>query len=228
MFIGEEIRPGKLTLNPESSLTPYVDFSQVHVAKARTVKPKNNWVRDIVWAEKIIMTHGSESGRRTAVLSFNLNASDLPLRPAFPVLMQNIIYWLLPPQMEVATQVSPGEEVKINALPLASKITITGPEGDSTTLAPPFPPSPWAPVKPGLYRITQTLKEEQIINCLVAVNGYLEQEANLTVKAIPPFGEEKTGGNANKEPRPVPLAQGLALLALLTVLAEWGVASRGR
>ena len=226
LFIGEEIRPGKLTLNPESSLTPYVDFSQVHVAKARTIKPKNNWVRDIDWAEKIIMAHGSESGRRMAVLGFNLNASDLPLRPAFPVLIQNIIYWLLPPQMEVSTQVSPGEEVKINALPLAGKITMTGPENNSTTLAPPFPPSPWAPVKPGLYRITQTLKEEQI-NHLVAVNGYLEQEADLTVKAIP-SEEEKTGGNANKEPRPVPLTQGLALLALLTVLAEWGVASRGR
>ncbi|HAG08624.1 MAG TPA: hypothetical protein DCK87_03530 [Desulfotomaculum sp.] len=226
LFVGEEIKPGKLTLNPESSLTSYVDFSQVHVAKARTVKPKNNWVKDIAWAERVIMTHGSESGRRVAVLGFNLNASDLPLRPAFPVLTQNIIYWLLPPQMELTTQVTPGEEVKINALPLAVKITITGPEDTSTNLAPPFPPSPWVPVKPGLYKIIQTLKEEQV-NHLVAVNGYLEQEANLAVKAIPP-GIEKTGGIADKEPFPVPFAQGLALLALLTVLVEWGVASRGR
>ncbi len=226
LVIGEGIKPGKLTLNPESSLTPYVDFSQVHVAKARTIKPKNNWVKDIAWAERVIMMHGSESGRRIAVLGFNLNASDLPLRPAFPVLTQNIIYWLLPPQMELTTRVTPGEEVKINALPLAVKITIAGPEGASTTLAPPFPPSLWVPVKPGLYKIIQTLKEEQV-NHLVAVNGYLEQEANLAVKAIPP-GIEKTGGNANKEPFPVPFAQGLALLALLTVLVEWGVASRGR
>jgi len=128
--------------------------------------------------------------------------------------------------MELTTQVTPGEEVKINALPLAVKITITGPEDTSTNLAPPFPPSPWVPVKPGLYKIIQTLKEEQV-NHLVAVNGYLEQEANLAVKAIPP-GIEKTGGIADKEPFPVPFAQGLALLALLTVLVEWGVASRGR
>ncbi|HAP94063.1 MAG TPA: hypothetical protein DCM26_05505 [Desulfotomaculum sp.] len=231
LFIGGKTKPAELVPEPGSPFAPYVDLSQVHVAAARSLELRGQWLKDINSRGKVVMAHGNDPGRKIAVLGFALGDSDLPLRPAFPVLMQNVIYWLLPPDMGVPAQVRMGEEVKVNALPRAQKITAESPGDTVATLAPPFPPSPWAPEKPGLYRLTQTIREGETrvsrITRLVAVNGYSDRESDIAVKNIR-HPKTKKAQVSSAAHRPLPLTWGLALVALLAVLTEWGVASRGR
>ncbi|MEW6423697.1 MAG: BatA and WFA domain-containing protein [Bacillota bacterium] len=227
---GEEFKPGELVPEAGSPLVEYVDLSQVHVARANSLELKSNWHKDVTADGKVILAHGAAPEGRTAVLGFGLGASDLALRPAFPVLMQNVLSWLLPPDLDVAGQAALGEEIKINAWARAQKITVENPDGSVLSLAPPFPPAPWVPEKPGLYRLTQYVQADgqriSRVSRLVAVNGYNERESDIVLKDL--SSAEKGGVTQSvPEPRPLPLAGGLTLLALVVVLVEWGVASRG-
>ena len=230
LVVREEFRPGELAPEQDSPFLEYVELSQTHVAAARALELKSNWREDFAAGGKVIMAHGTAPERRMAVLSFALSNSDLPLRPAFPVLMLNVLSWLLPSELEVPDRVTPGEEVKINALPRAQKITVEDPDGVVTGLAPPFPPPPWIPEKPGLFRLTQTVRADNQnvsrVSRLVAVNGYSEQESDIALKDISP-GEAKIPPPSAPAPRSLPLTGGLTLLALLVALLEWGVAGRG-
>jgi hypothetical protein len=62
---------------------------------------------------------------------------------------------------------------------------------------------------------------------LVAVNGYSDRESDIAVKNIR-HPKTKKAQVSSAAHRPLPLTWGLALVALLAVLTEWGVASRGR
>jgi hypothetical protein len=231
LTVKEEFKPGELSPEAGSSLVEYVDLSQVHVAGANSFELNGGWQKDVMARGKVVLAHTTAPEGRMAALGFGLGASDLSLRPAFPVLMQNVLSWLLPSDLGIDDEAGLGEEIKITAGVRAQKITVENPDGTRLTLAPPFPPAPWIPEKPGLYRLTQDVRTdgERIsqVSRLVAVNGYHEQESDITLKDAP-FARAEGAARAVPEPRPLPLAGGLTLLTLVVVLAEWGVASRGR
>jgi len=231
LTVKEKFKPAELTPEAGSPLVEHVDLAQVHVAGTNALELNSNWQKDVTAQGKVILAHGEAPEGRMAALGFGTGASDLALRPAFPVLMQNILSWLLPPDLGIAGEAALGEEIKISAGARAQKITVENPDGTGLTLAPPFPPAPWAPEKPGLYRLTQYVQTDgqrtSRVSRLVAVNGYHEQESDITLKDAP-FAGAEGAAPAGPEPRPLPLAGGLTLLALAVVLAEWGVASRGR
>ncbi|MDN5343920.1 MAG: hypothetical protein PWQ18_31 [Clostridia bacterium] len=153
---GPEYQPGALEAVPGSPLMSYVDLAEVHLARAHGIKLAPGWRADMVAGDQPLLAHGESGGRRLALLAFDLHASDLPLRPAYPVLMQNVINWLLPPVLETPRVVTTGAEVKVSPLPLAERITVTGPDGRETLLAPPLPPAPFIPEMPGFYRMMQS------------------------------------------------------------------------
>jgi hypothetical protein len=222
---------GRVELVPvqESPLLKFVDLAGINVGNARAVTAGTGWQADIRSGDSTVFAHGENDGRRMAVWSVNLHESDLPLRPAFPVLMQNTVDWLLPPSLGVPSSVKPGDEVKLVPPPLARAVSVEGAEGTVAELAPPFPPSPWVPSEPGLYRVV-VYREGGTAVQEVAVGGYSAGEAGLQVKDPRGGGVAKAfsglaGGRAGK---PLPLAQLLVMAALLVTVIEWGVASRGR
>lgn len=235
---GPPIKPGEIAADPASPVLRYVDLKEVRLAQACQLSLTSGWTADITAEGLPLLARGEIKGKRLAVLAFDLKLSDLPLRPAFPILVQNLVYWLLPPALQVPGAAQAGREVTIAALPLAENITIEGPDGSQTQLAPPFPPAPFVPAEPGLYRIVQRWQNPERPGDIVevkqtfAVNGYHPGEASLSPKV--PSGKgtgEKPGAPLQQVPattRPVPLTTGLALAALLVALGEWGVASRGR
>ncbi|SHI37421.1 vWA domain-containing protein [Desulfofundulus thermosubterraneus] len=254
--IGGRFHPPALAGTEGSIMLRYVDLSQVHIASARALETGSGWTADVNAAGKTVMAHGQRQGKRLVAWGFDLHESDLPLRPAFPVLLHNAISWLAPPDLELPAQVYPGQEVNVAALPLARKIEVEpvspeavflrgaslssvpnennlddGKPGVPVVLAPPFPPAPWIPSAPGLYRIVESCGDGDYpgnqISRLVAVNGYHARESDLRVRdPRSRQGEEVT--STAPRPRPQSLAGLLSALALAAVLVEWGVASRGR
>jgi Ca-activated chloride channel homolog len=164
-------------------------------------------------------------GRRQAVLTFDLSQSDLPLRPAFPVLMANLLEWLLPRPGEAPRAVAPGVAIAIDAAPLAREVWVEDAEGKREQLAPPWPPVPFRPPLPGLYQVVQEGDGTRVEFALIA-DGYHHLEADLTVRSVEiPLA-------AGDVP---PIAQGamafwpwLVALVLLLSMAEWWIDARGR
>jgi hypothetical protein len=85
-----------------------------------------------------LLFSGEIDGRRIASLNFDLNSSDLPLQVAFPVLMSNLVGWLLPGRSGMApVSIRPGTPVSLREL-LPSEgsggssiLTVTRPDGSS-------------------------------------------------------------------------------------------------
>src|SRR5439155_4204873 len=82
-------------------------------------------------------------GRREAALAFDLSASDLALRPAFPVLLANLLEWLLPGPGGAPRSAPPGAGVAVEAAPLAEAVWVEALAGDPTPS--PQPPTPNPP-----------------------------------------------------------------------------------
>lgn len=228
LVIGREFRPGPLNSAVASAVWEHVDTGQFQVATAREIEAHAPWMAGVAAGGRVLAAHGEAGGTRAVVLGFDLQQTDLPLRPAFPVLVQNIVNWLLPPDLGIPAAVKAGEEVAVTALPLAEIIEVTGPDGEIEVLAPPFPPASWAARSPGIYTLTEKGAAGDLATVRVAVNAYDPREAALA----PVDPRPADSGGTTPENRPVarawPLAFPLALGALVLVMVEWGVASRGR
>jgi len=222
----DRVRPAPA---PGSPLLAYVSLDDVNVRDARVLTTGAGWSVDIVSGANTLFAHGELKDRRVAVWSVDLHRSDLPLRPAFPVLMQNTLDWLLPPALGVPGSIRPGDEVKIVPPPLARRMVVEDAGGAAQELAPPFPPSPWVPAEPGLYRLIAYRDDGSTVR-EIAVNGYIAGEADLRARDPRGSGDRAAPveAEAGESRRALPLVQWLALSALLVVMVEWGVASRGR
>ena len=221
---------GPVEPDPEtkSPLIKFVDLAGVSLRNARAVSTGPGWQADIKSGENTIFAHGEIEGKRAAVWSVNLNQSELPLRPAFPVLLQNTVDWLLPPSLGMPSGAKPGDEVRIIPPPLTRSIAVEGTDGAVEEIAPSFPPAPWIPAEPGLYRVVAYRDGETSVHQM-AVSGYSAGEAVLGVRDPRRGGATGASGEqaGRKAEKPLPLAQPLVLAALLVAVLEWGVASRG-
>jgi hypothetical protein len=118
-------------------LLKYVDLNEVSILNAAsTILP--DWARPVLIDEisgNPLLFVGQVDGRRIAVLAFDLRNSDLPLQVAYPILIANLMDWLLPGSVgEIPAQIIPGEAVTF-APPLGvTEITVTSPDGSKTVL----------------------------------------------------------------------------------------------
>jgi hypothetical protein len=83
--------------DPEEPLLRFVDLSTVHIGRAREVDLAAD-MRALVstGAGDPLVAVGQDAGRPLALLGFDLAESDLPLQVAFPLLMSNLVDYLVP------------------------------------------------------------------------------------------------------------------------------------
>jgi len=82
--------------DPDEPLLRFVDLSSVHVGRARSMEPADG-VRGIVTTPRgdPLVGVGEDAGRRMAFIAFDLGESDLPLQVAFPLLLSNLVDYLV-------------------------------------------------------------------------------------------------------------------------------------
>jgi hypothetical protein len=182
----------------------------------------------IVTPETPLLIAGEKDNRRIATLSFNLHDSDLPLQPAFPILMYNLVNWLLPPPVPGNGQVAPGTPVTIQAWPGAERITITGPGQQPFTVAPPFPVTAFNQTDTtGMYFVTQYTQNQELqgafaINLFNPLQSRLAPAAQLPIAQSTPF--DSGGPSVPRVLREI--WPWIAALLLLILCAEWWLFSR--
>jgi hypothetical protein len=174
-------------------LLKYVDTADVHINLAHvfTVGPDAR----ILWegeTEKgtipLIWTEGNDR----VVFGFALQQSDLPLRIAFPVLMQNLAGWLLPPAPVDAPRVAPGESVALRPWPTATRLEVALPNGTSQSwdVTPSMTPPYLETTAPGLYRVTQQVggtarPSAFVVNLFSSLVSDLTPAPDLQVPVLP-------------------------------------------
>lgn len=221
---GGQIDPGGvLPADVRDVLLRGVSLKDVHVQSAAAVKPPSGW-RAVISAASDPLLLVKDGDPRDALLTFDLHHSDLPLRAAFPILMQNLLQYLLPGGFE--NQVfAPGQSVGLAAEPGARWADVTTPDGHTSRLTPPFPPYTDT-VQPGVYTVRQQLQSGS------RVSRFVVQLQDPSISRIAPGAQppvQPSDRPVGVLPRgtleiwPFLVAAGLAIL-----LAEWIVYLRGR
>ena len=214
----------------DNALLRYVEWNEVHIARARAVPPPP-------WADVLIeaaggplLLAGEIGGRRVAILTFDLHHSNLPLQIAFPLLMANLTHWLAPTAaVDVPEQLSPGMPALLRPQMGVSEIAVVTPSGQRHTFAVAgSEPIPFARTQElGVYTVEQA-RGDEVLRAAFAVNLFSEQESDLTPRdAIDvgqaPVAAETEGTVSRREWWRWP-----ALAALSVLLIEWIVHQQSR
>ena len=201
-----------------------VVLKDVHIQVAAKVAVPTGWRVAMAGAEQpLLLVHQGEP--RLAEFTFDLHQSDLPLRAAFPILVQNLLGYLLPGGFE-SRAFPPERPVTLATEVGATAVDVTTPDGRTQHLAPPYPGAPFTDTsRPGVYTVRQQLPGGPRTSHFV-VNFADPALSRIAPGPNPVFQEDL------KRSGPVPrgtleLWPWLAIGALLLLAGEWIVFHRG-
>jgi hypothetical protein len=234
------LESGGLSSTSESSgrdpLLRFVDLSNLHVSQAAQVNLPT-WGHAVLGSDKgPLIIAGEESGRKVSIVAFDLQQSDLPLQMAYPLLMRNLVTYLLPdPTGGVPVAVTPGSIVTVDAVDQAvNKLLVEDPSGKEWTydLVPErrrvaFPETR----QPGVYYITQYALEEIVAQEAFAVNLASRDESAIRPNPEPglPVGVRPNAGAttvSDGNPFRREFWPHVAVAGFAVLLAEWFIAQR--
>lgn len=206
-----------------------VKLSDVSVLKANKIQP-GAWARTVVDGDGgPMLVAGERDGRKIVVLAFDLHNSDLPVQVAFPLLLSNLVSYLVPGSGADAAQLAPGQPL---ALPVDASITavrITHPDGSLVT-----PEARNGQVidadttMPGVYVVEQFQGEKLVARQRFAVNLFdpaesaIGPQAELKVPQISGLQQATTAERIGRQE----FWRWLAALALVVLVVEWLVYQR--
>ncbi|HEU4964596.1 MAG TPA: VWA domain-containing protein [Bacilli bacterium] len=230
---GDALEPGKLQVTaPDSPILQHVDLSKLHLQSVRDVQAVP-WLQPLVKSgDTPILYAGEQEGHRIAVLAFDLHRSDLPLLPAFPLLIQHLKEDLLP-----AADSSLGETEVGGRVALLSPIRETGwqvtdPSGAKRDVEPEMVEHGFTPTEPGLYRFQDEAGEQQML--LAVHTPPAESTVAPSQVSLPTTGGGEDDPSAGGKAHTALAEQGhreiwryVAMLILLLTFVEWGVYKRG-
>jgi len=129
LTIGDYFTPTTPFLTLESPLSLNVDWSDVHIRRARQMS--TTWSTDAVSSEEWpLLTYGEWQGRKVALFSFRLQESDLPLQPAFPIVISNLVDWMSPGDIVRTATVSAGDPVFLRGGSGVDSVQVVMPDGE--------------------------------------------------------------------------------------------------
>jgi hypothetical protein len=216
-------RPFITEVNPDHPLTRWVVLGDVNIDRAAVLAPRAG---DAVIARSVrdpLIVAGRRDRQKLVVFGFGLDATDLMLRVAFPVLLVNALDWFAGDDAELITTYKTGRmwAVPVDPDEQLREVEVRGPAGALR-----------APVQHGRARL---YGERVGVYDIVTPDGALGVAANLAdpfESAIAPAEELVLGGRKiEAAPSFSPsvsrsLWMALALGALLLTSVEWWTYNR--
>jgi Ca-activated chloride channel family protein len=218
-------------------LLKYVDLSGLNIAQAKLLEIPR-WGRAVLSSDRgPLIVAGEESGRKVAVVAFDIRDTDLALQTAFPLLMRNLVSYLLPdPTGGLPVSVSPGSPVGIDAVaPEVDKILVEDPLAkewsyDVLTGTRRIAFAESGP--PGVYYVSQYASEKLVAQEAFAVNLFSRDEGAIAPNPDPGLPEARPIVGAASDPNGGPqlfqreLWPAVALIGFALLLIEWLYAQR--
>lgn len=220
---GEVRRPRVGVWERDDPLLAYVDVRDLGVSRARRLDVPR-WARSLVTSTDgtPLLLAGQDGDRRVAVLPFDLRQSNLPLSPAFPILMANLLAYLAPQGVVQHPDIRTGEPEVLSPLPQVERVRVTGPDEQATELAAGPRGTTFARTDvPGLYRVQQILAGggQTVDEDLFAASLVDREESDVRPRLQ---GLASPGGSQRElAPFQRELWVPLVALALALVLVEW-------
>jgi Ca-activated chloride channel family protein len=217
---GEVGLPIVVGRNERHPVTRHASFEEIAIADALTVSLRP-WGQVLVEGDSTpLVVCGQRAKRRVVYVGFSFERSNLPLRAAFPILIQNCLAWLGGEAESITNRsVRTGDTVRLPHVAGADSVTVKAPggavrktqlEGRSAVFD--------GTDKAGLYRARYAEQEDEyafVANLLSRPESDLAPRANVSIG-----GRRLAGGEAlvraNRE-----IWRHLAVLALLILAVEW-------
>lgn len=212
----------------DSPLLEYVEWSGVSILEAKAVSAP--WAQPLVSAEggPLLLT-GERGGHRIAILTFDLHASDLPLKIAFPVLMANITGWLSPGRaFDTPGGLQPGEPVAITPGAGATHVLVDRPDGETWSAEVGEEETIFADTELlGLYTVRLRDASGDQPAGQFAVNLFAPAESAIEPATVLRIGQSELIQESEEAIGQRELWPWLLLLAFLVLIVEWWVHFRG-
>ncbi|MBI2358390.1 MAG: VWA domain-containing protein [Deltaproteobacteria bacterium] len=211
---GKIFLPRPVFVATEHPLTQGLRFDDLYIKDAMRLRVTGAAVA-LARAREGPLLIALERGKlRALVVGFDLMASDLPFRVAFPILFTNALRWFRPQEQEFpAQQVQGGAAFPIHVMPADEQVEVRKPSGRKETLKVASNPQPYPDtVEAGFYTFrTQSRTGE------FAVNLLSESESQIHPRITARSGSPSESGRGEKIEAPFhlwPFLLGLALALL--------------
>lgn len=181
-----------------------------------------------IWADSFISSgsgcvgyYGENAGRRLAVIGFDLHQSDLALQAEFPILISNLMEYMMVSGMVSEDDYETGDKIVFNGVLNGSDLTVCNPSGEETTLAAAVTTTAYTDTgQAGIYSVTQTVDNEEkqewfAVRFPVDAESHQDGEAITETETV---GEDEKNLTGGRELRNL-----IVLLILLALAVEWFV-----
>ena len=207
----------------EDSNLRYIDSSDWQVARSQKLLCPD-WARTLLESEGVPLLLAGQLSGRVAIFSFDLHESNIPLQTGFPILVHNLVGWLLPGNAGASFDLN-RSRISFDPHPEAEAIYLQRPGEKEERYLPPFPRS-FSASHPGLYQINQVLGDRIESNFLARNQGDpLESDIKPATLPWQAFEAESRGGGERLGKKE--LWPWLCWAVLLLLLLEWEVYRRG-
>jgi hypothetical protein len=214
-----------------------VDLEGLHIAKASNlVLP--TWGRAVLSSQSgPIVVAGAQNGRNVVALGFDLHDTDLALQPAFPLLIRNLVTYLLPlPAGGLPDQIPPGRTVSLEAVNSSvDHIVVENPDAQEQVFQVSGEQGRAAfgdTSRTGVYYVTQYSGDTIVAQEAFAVNLFSRDESLAGPNPKPglPSAQEQTSGDGDQREGEGVFRRDVwpvvALVGVLVLLLEWVYAQR--
>lgn len=219
--MGELIAPRIKDWNRDHPLMANLDLTGLNIEKAALISNQPG-IESVVESTRSGLVFAYQKTDLKAVyIGFDLNRSDLPLRVAFPVMMNNIFNWLNPNTLDFSTtQVQAGKPMRLHLRPQTTAFSIRTPVGEKEDIVPTTNPFQYKMTNNiGVYRVVEGEKRTKF-----AVNLADENESDIRPPVLTDISAEPT---LVIESTPVPIQFNLWLIVLIcgaaVLILEWFV-----
>jgi hypothetical protein len=202
-----------------------VSLQDVHVARSQDLTA-STFGRALITSVQTPLVLVRDEPFRQVLVGFDIHDSDLPLRIGFPILVQNLSEWMLPPSVP-SRSFHPDEPVTIVPEAGATSVTVVRPDGNRRSLVTSsittFGDSDLA----GVYTVDQVVSGK-VDRSWFAVNLFSDSTSHLKPidrLTLPPTRAAATA--QTNHPGQLQIWPWIALAALALVVAEWLAFHRG-
>lgn len=171
--------------------------------------------------EAPVILAGEAENVRAVIVAFDLSASNLPLRIAYPALIYNMVQYSLCPVLE-ETSYEVGDEITLNKVSGAVLTSVKGSDAASMAENHVRMPVSFVSEEPGLYTVTQLMADDSVEEAEYFVRLAIE-ESDLTATggSLPELGGAGTEVSYEKE-----ITWWFVAALLLLIVVEWGLQYR--
>lgn len=180
------------------------------------------WANSFITGDnKCVGYYGETGGRRIAVVGFDIHNSDLALQAEFPILMSNLMDYMMVSSLVSGKDYTTGDKISFNGNLNGSALSVTAPDGAVTTLEAAVTTSAYTDTdQAGVYHVTQTIGDEEKAETFV-VAFPVSFESHIDGDLVE---DEETEGSDEKNLSGGRDLRNLLIILLLIALAiEWVV-----